>query len=119
ARPAVPITLKFTDQSLRRILETLGKLAGVNVVFDLDYRDVKDSINLSNVTFEQALDQILLTHRLFYSVLDQNTIIIVPDTPAKRRLYEPVLLRTFYIENADIKELESIVKQALGTNARV
>ena len=38
-RSPVPITLKFPDQSLQKILESLGKLAGVNVVFDADYRD--------------------------------------------------------------------------------
>jgi hypothetical protein len=70
---------------LEKIFESLGKVAGVNILFDEGFRDKKASVNLTNVSFEEALDRIAFVNRLFYKVLDQNTVIIVPDSAAKRR----------------------------------
>ncbi len=118
-RSTAPIRLHFPDTSLQKVLETLGKLAGVNVLFDFDYRDKRGDVDLSGLTFQEALDRLTFTNRLFYKVLDQNTIIIVPESPAKRRTYDEVLLRTFYLQNADVKDVEAVVKQMLGTSAKV
>ncbi len=113
-RSPVPITLKFSEQSLQKILESLGKLAGVNLIFDADYRDKRWSVDLSGVTFEEALNQITLVNRLFYKVLDQNTLIVVADSPAKRKIYDDNLIQTFYLENADVAETVQLVKSLSG-----
>jgi general secretion pathway protein D len=113
-RSPVPITLKFSEQSLQKILESLGKLAGVNVIFDTDYRDKRWSVDLSGVTFEEALNQITFVNRLFYKVLDQNTVIVVADSAAKRKIYDENLVQTFYLENADVNETLQLVKSLAG-----
>jgi general secretion pathway protein D len=118
-RSQVPINMRFAQQSRKTILETLGKLAGVNVLFDEQYRDAPIDVNLSGVTFQEALDQITFTNRLFYKVLDQNTIIVVPEGAQKRRQYDETMLRTFYLENADVKEVEAIVKTIGGIQKTV
>jgi general secretion pathway protein D len=118
-RSQSPIALQYRDQSLQRLLETLGKLAGVNVLFDEGFRDKNVTMNLTGITFQEALDQITMVNRLFYKVLDQNTIIIIPESQAKRRSYDAMLLQTFYLENAETKDVETIVKTAVGTTARV
>jgi general secretion pathway protein D len=113
-RSPVPITIKFSEHSLQKIFESLGKLAGVNVLFDQDFRDKKYSVSLSNATFQEALDQLTFVNRLFYKVLDQNTIIIVPETPQKRRTYDENLIRTFYLQNAEVNETLNQVKTLAG-----
>jgi general secretion pathway protein D len=118
-RSPVPIFLNFPDQSLQRVFETMGKLAGVNVLFDEAYRDKRTSVNLSGVSFQEALDQLTFSNRLFYRVLDQNTLILVPDTPAKRRQYDEILLRTFYLRYSETKDLEQILKTQLGSGPKV
>jgi general secretion pathway protein D len=118
-RSLAPIALNYRDQSLQRLLETLGKLAGVNVLFDEGFRDKNVTVSLTGVTFHEALDQITLVNRLFYKVLDQNTIIVVPESQAKRRAYDAVLLQTFYLQNAETKDVEALLKTAVGTTARV
>jgi general secretion pathway protein D len=118
-RSTAPIVLKFQDQSLQNVFEALGKVAGVNVLFDPDFRDKRVNVNLTGVTFQEALDQLTFANRLFYKVLDPNTLIVVPESQAKRRIYDDVLLRTFYVQNAEIKEIEAVVKPLLGTSARV
>jgi len=113
-RSQAPISLKFADQSLQKILESLGKLAGVNVIFDSDYRDKRWSVDLTGVTFEEALYQITFTNRFFYKVLDQNTVIIVAETKAKRTQYDDNLVRTFYLQNADVTETVQLLKSLAG-----
>jgi general secretion pathway protein D len=118
-RSPVPITLKFAEQSLKKILDSLGKLAGINIVYDADYRDKPWSLDVSNVTFQEALDQITMVNRFFYKVLDQNTVIIIPESPQKRRSYDDLLVRTFYLENADVNETLTIIKTVAGITKAV
>ncbi len=115
-RSPVPISLNFPDESLEKIFDALSKLSGVNILLDDGFRD-KDkrvTLRLSGVTFEQALDQITTAHRLFYKVLDQNTLIVVPENPAKRRAYDDQLVQTFYLDNADPTEMLNLVKTLTG-----
>lgn len=113
-RSQAPISLKFADQSLQKILESLGKLAGVNVIFDGDYRDKRWSVDLTGVTFEEALNQITFTNRLFYKVVDQNTVIVAAESAAKRKTYDENLVRTFYLQNAEVNETVQILKSLAG-----
>jgi general secretion pathway protein D len=109
-RSPVPITLRFEDGSLQKIFESLGRIAGVNILFDEGFRDKKTSINLTGVTFQEALDRLTFVNRLFYKVLDENTIIVVPESRQKRVAYDELVLRTFYIQNAEINETVNLIK---------
>jgi general secretion pathway protein D len=109
-RSPVPITMRFEDGSLQKIFESLGRIAGVNVLFDEGFRDKKSSVNLTGVTFQEALDRLTFVNRLFYKVVDQNTIIVVPESRQKRVAYDELLLRTFYVQNAEINDTVNLVK---------
>ena len=120
-RSPVPIKLNMTA-SLEKIYQTLGKLAGVNVVFDPDMQN-KEKVathDLSGVTFQEALDQIGLINRKGYRVLDRNTILIFDDTNAQvRQRWDDQVMRTFYLENVEAKDLEAVLRTALGNFAKV
>ncbi|MEK7851350.1 MAG: FecR domain-containing protein, partial [Deltaproteobacteria bacterium] len=75
-----PISLKFKDTSLKEIFEIISKLSGINFIFDEDLRDQKISIFLQDATFEQAMELLLLTNKLFAKAVTENTVIIVPKT---------------------------------------
>jgi general secretion pathway protein D len=109
-RSPVPISMRFEDASLQKIFESLGRIAGVNVLFDEGFRDKKASVNLTGVTFQEALERLTFVNRLFYKVLDQNTIIVVPESRQKRVAYDELLLRTFYVQNAEINDTVNLVK---------
>jgi general secretion pathway protein D len=109
-RSPVPITMRFEDGSLQKIFESLGRIAGVNVLFDEGFRDKKASVNLTGVTFQEALDRLTFVNRLFYKVVDQNTLIVVPESRQKRVAYDDLLLRTFYVQNAEINDTVNLVK---------
>jgi len=109
-RSPVPITLKFQDASLQKIFDSLARIAGVNILFDEGFRDKKYSVNLTGVTFEEALDQLTFVNRLFYKVLDANTIIVVPESRQKRVAYNELVLRTFYLRNAEVNDTVNLIK---------
>lgn len=120
-RSPVPIKLSMTAP-LDKVYQTLGTLAGVNVVFDPDMQNKEKSItsNLSGVTFQEALDQIGLINRKAYRVLDRNTILIFDDTNAQtRQRWDDQVMRTFYLENVDAKDLEAPLRTALGAQTKV
>lgn len=82
---SAPIHLKFAEAtSLRTILQALGRLAGVNVLFDESFRDRQVTVDLDGVTFEQALELLLETHGLYYKVVDSSTLRLAPRRPDGR-----------------------------------
>lgn len=110
-RSLKPITLNFKEASLQKVFETLGKLAGVNILLEPDFKDKQVGVQLANVTFQEALDQITLVNKLFYKVVDQNSLLVVTDTAAKRKSYDDIIVRTFYMSNVnDDKEFDKMVQ---------
>jgi len=120
-RSPVPIKLSMTER-LDKIYQTLGALVGVNVVFDPDLqgKDKVISSNLTGVSFQEALDQIGLINKKAYRVLDRNTILIFDDTNAQtRQRWDDQVMRTFYLENVEAKDLEAALRTALGAQTKV
>ncbi|MEO8501626.1 MAG: secretin N-terminal domain-containing protein, partial [Vicinamibacteria bacterium] len=120
-RSPVPIKLNMTER-LDKVYQTLGILVGVNVVFDPDLQGKEKTItaNLSGVTFQEALDQIGLVNKKAYRVLDRNTILIYDDTNAQtRQRWDDQVMRTFYLENVDAKDLDAALRTALGAQVKV
>jgi general secretion pathway protein D len=63
-------SLRFNNASLRDILNFIATQSGINITYDQQYRDRAYSINLEDVTVEQALQQIMIANQLFYKVLN-------------------------------------------------
>ena len=104
-----PIDVVFNNASLRDILNSMGMSTGINVTYERDYQDRSYTVQLRGVTFEQALNQILAANQLFYKVINERTIMVIPDTAQKRALYEEQVIRTFFISHADATELAQIL----------
>jgi general secretion pathway protein D len=105
----VPITLKLTEDT-KNIYETVGKLAGINVLFDPDYTSRRIKIELNGVTLEEALEIIALESKTFWRPVTPNTIFVASDTPAKRKDVEQSVIKTFYLANlSQPTELQDVV----------
>ncbi len=105
----VPITLKVTEKS-NVIYETVGKLAGINVLFDPDYVPKQVRIELNGVTLEDALEIISFETKTFWRPVTPNTIFVAADTPAKRKELEQNVIKTFYLSNlSQPTELQDVV----------
>lgn len=104
-----PITLKLTEKT-NVIYETVGKLAGVNVLFDPDYTPKQVRIELNGVTLEEALSIISFETKTFWRPITPNTIFVAQDNPAKRKELEQNVIKTFYFSNlSQPTELQDMV----------
>ena len=91
-----PITLKLSEDT-KTIYETIGKLAGINVLFDPDYTSRRIRVELNGVTLQEALEITALESKTFWRPVTPNTIFVAADTPAKRKELEQSVIRTFYL----------------------
>src|SRR5579871_530706 len=108
--PDSPITaLEMTEDS-KVAYETIGKLAGINVLFDPDYTSRRLSIKLKGVSLQEGLDIVALESRTFWRPVTPNTIFVAQDTQAKRRELEQNVVKTFYLGNVSTPtDLQDIV----------
>ena len=108
-----PITLRMNNQKPKVLFETVGKLAGVNVLFDPEYDQGgsrNQSIDLNGTTLEQALDYLAVVTHSFWKPLSENTIFITADSPTKRREYEDQVVKVFYLTNVTSpQELQEVI----------
>lgn len=100
------IDLKMTNTP-RVLFETVCKIAGVNVLFDPDYKSQSQQIpsaqiDLTRTTLEQALDEIAVVTKSYWKPLSSNTIFVTVDNPQKRREYEEEVVKVFYLSNATL-----------------
>ncbi len=109
-----PITLNFPrPKPVKEIYQAMAKAYGFNVIFDPKLRDDKLPIELNDVTAERALELVMQHAGHFYKVLDSNTIIIAEDTPQNRREYEDLVIKTFFLSNADVKEVDKLLRSLI------
>ncbi|HYR28264.1 MAG TPA: secretin N-terminal domain-containing protein, partial [Thermoanaerobaculia bacterium] len=106
-----PISLTFSrDTNVKDIYRALGNAFGINVLFDQAVKDDRITIELRDVTAQQALERVMQAANHFYKVLDEKTIIVVPDNPQARRDYEDLVIRTFYLSNGDAEQVTNVVR---------
>lgn len=105
----VPITLKLSEDA-KRVYETIGKLASINVLFDPDYVSRRIDIELNGVTLQESLDLVAAETETFWRSMTPNTIFVAADNSAKRKELEQSVVKTFYLSNVSTPtELQDIV----------
>jgi general secretion pathway protein D len=113
-----PITLKLTEDA-KTVYETIGRLAGVNVLFDPDFNSKKVRVDLNGVTLQEALEITALESKTFWRPVTPNTIFVATDSPAKRKELEQSVIRTFYLTNLsqpnELQDLVNILRTLLDT----
>jgi general secretion pathway protein D len=99
------------------VFDTIGKFAGLTVIYDPDFPARRIPCELNNVTVEQALDIVALESKAIWKPVTENIIFVIPDQPQKRRDYEEQVVRTFYLSNTvlaqDITEIVTGLRQLL------
>ncbi len=111
-----PINLKMSNDA-KIVFDTIGKLAGLTVIYDPDFPARRITVELNNVTMEQALEIVSLESKAFVKPVTENIIFVIPDQPQKRRDYEEQVVRTFYLSNTvqpqDLTEIVTGLRQLL------
>ena len=111
-----PVTLEFRDAPLKNVFEVLSSTSGINFVFDRDVRpDLRATIYVRDTSIEEAVNFLLVTNQLEKKVLSHNTILIYPNVPNKVRDYKELVVKSFYLENADAKQTLNLIKTVVKT----
>ncbi|HEV2616205.1 MAG TPA: cohesin domain-containing protein [Candidatus Acidoferrales bacterium] len=111
-----PISFRNTNDA-RVIFETIGQLAGLSVIFDPSFVSRRITVDLPNVTLEQALDAVSLEAGAFWKPVTSNIILVATDNVQKRRELEDEEVQTFYLRNtttpAELTEITNGLRQLL------
>ena len=108
------ISLQFQDASLRSIFDVIARVSGMNFVFDKDINNTqKTTIFVKNTSIADAVKLLLTTNQLQESVLNENTVLIYPNTPAKSKDYQQLVVKSFYLANADVQKVLEMLKSIL------
>ncbi|MEJ8851653.1 secretin N-terminal domain-containing protein [Variovorax rhizosphaerae] len=110
------VAMQFRDMPIVNMVDFISRITGVNFIFDRDVQKAATTtIFARSTTAEDALNLVLLTNQLDKKVLNDNTILIYPRRPDKDRDYKDLVMRTFYLNNADPKQVVAMIKQMTKT----
>ena len=111
-----PLTLEINNDG-KNIYETIGKLAGINVLFDSEYVPKRVALKLNGVSLQEALDILAFQSGTFWRPVTPNTIYVAQNTPSKRKELEENVLKTFYLSNistpTDLQDITTVLRQVL------
>jgi len=111
-----PVTLEFRDASLKQVFDALARQSGLNFVFDKDVRvDQKTTLFARHTAIADALDMLLTSNQLAKKTLNANTVLLYPNNPAKQRDYQDMIVRAFFLANADAKQTMVLIKTMTKT----
>ncbi|HSC81759.1 MAG TPA: secretin N-terminal domain-containing protein, partial [Chitinolyticbacter sp.] len=111
-----PISLQFRDQPLMSVFDIIARIGKVNFIFDRDVPpNLKTTIFARDTTVEDVINLLLATNQLDKKILNDNTIMIYPRRPDKDRDYKDLVMKTFYLNNADPKQVLAMIKQMVKT----
>ena len=116
-----PITLHMTEDS-KIVYQTLGKAAGINVLFDLEYTSKRVQVDLANVSLLDALRVLGRVSGTFWHPVTPNTLFVASNTQAKRQELEEEAVQTFYLSNVsqqnDLNDIQTALRNLLA-NAKL
>jgi len=118
---AGPVTLHLIEDS-RIVYLTLGRLVGVNVLFDPQYSSRRIQIDLASITPYEALQVLAKVSGTFWMPVTRNTIFVAQDNRAKRTEIAEQALEVFYLKNVsqqnDFTEIQTVLRN-LFQGARI
>jgi general secretion pathway protein D len=105
------ITIELRDAPVRAVLELISKRSGLNFIYDKDIApDLRTTVFVRDTPVEEVLRLVLLTSQLERRVLNPKTLLIYPNTPEKAQAYKELVVRSFYLDNADARQTANMVR---------
>jgi general secretion pathway protein D len=110
-------------EDVKVIYQAIGKAAGINVLFDPDYTSKRIPVDLTNVSWSDALRIAGALSGTFYKPVTSNTIFVAANTPTKRHEIEEQAVQTFYLTNAsqqnDANEVVVAIRNLLDPSVKI
>jgi general secretion pathway protein D len=117
-----PITLHMVED-VKVIYQAIGKAAGLNVLFDPEYTSKRIPVDLTNVTWSDALRIVGTVSGTFYKPVTSNTIFVAQNTRTKRTDLDEQAVQTFYLTNStaqnDANEVVVAIRNLLDPSVKI
>jgi general secretion pathway protein D len=117
-----PITLHMVED-VKVIYQAIGKATGINVLFDPDYTSKRIPVDLTNVSWSDALRIVGTLAGTFYKPVTSNTIFVAQNTRTKRTDLDEQAVQTFYLTNAsqqnDANEVVVAIRNLLDPSIKI
>lgn len=111
-----PISLELKDVQAKTGFEALSRSTGVNFVLDKEIKsDHKINISVRNMSIEDTIDVVVASNGFQKKVLSENSLFIFQNTPQKKKEFQDLKIRSFYLNNASAKEVSNMLKTILKT----
>jgi general secretion pathway protein D len=111
-----PISLELRDVTLRAVFDTISRNTGVSFVLDRDVRaEQKTTIVLRNASPEDLIRMVLSTNQLEQKVVNETTVLVFPNTPQKLREHQELVVKSFYVANADVRQTANMIRALVKT----
>ena len=111
-----PLTLHATEDS-KNVYGSIGKAAGINVLFDPEYSSKRISVDLTSTSIDDALRIVATASGTFWKPITRSTIFVAADTRAKRQQLEQVAVQVFYLANAtqqnDLNDIQTALRNVI------
>ncbi|MFP5392067.1 MAG: type II secretion system protein GspD [Gammaproteobacteria bacterium] len=110
------VKLQFRDAPLPAVLSALAQASGINFSLDKDVPpETHVTVDLPDTTIEQAVRSVLMATGMEQRVVDERTVLIYPNDPAKQREHQKLSIRSFRIANAEAKAVANSLRTLLKT----
>jgi len=117
-----PITLHMVEDT-KNIYQAIGKMAGLNVLFDPDLQTKRIPVDLTNVNLSDALRIVGDIAGTFYKPVTSDTIFVAPNSTTKHHDLDEQAVQTFYLSNAsqqaDANEIVTALRNVLSQDDKV
>ena len=108
-----PVSFKFKKTPIFNVFEVLSRLSGINFIFDKEIIESKVTMFMTDISFDRFIEVLLSTNKLASKLVDEKTMLIYPDTPAKAKEYQELQIRTFYLDNLSSEKAVRILSKIL------
>ena len=116
------ITLHIVGDS-KTVYQAIGKIAGLNVIFDPEYVSKSIPIDLTSIPIYDALRIVGTLSNTFWKPVTQNTIFVAQNTTNKRRDLDDLAVQTFYLTNVsqqnDANEIMVALRNLLDPTVKI
>lgn len=107
------VSLDFKNAPVSSVLDFLAQYSGMNFILDKDANldQVTTTVYAKNTTVREALKTILSTSSLAYKILNSNSYLIYQQSPEKKKKYEELVTKSFYLGFADVQKTQDLISK--------
>jgi type II secretory pathway component GspD/PulD (secretin) len=111
----VSVRLTFSNPTpATEIYKAVGETAGVEIVFDPRFNGRPLTIDIETSTTSAALDLVSAAAGDLWVPTAGNAVIVADDTPQNHRQYEPIIMRTFVLEDGNVREADKLLRSIVN-----